>query len=87
MPLFSFIIDINFYNDFTELSECHVSLPAFVDHHHLYSRALSQQGIQACQRIVSVIGFVNPSITYAPSLYPLTAIMLHFMEGKNLFLR
>lgn len=35
-------------------------------------------------RIVSVLGYACPDITYSPSLYPITAFLLHFMAGNTI---
>lgn len=66
----------------TELSECHAQLPAFIDTHHTVSHCLSPRGVSACERVISVIAFSHPAITYAPSLYSLTSVLLHYMDGK-----
>ena len=52
---------------------------------HIISQSLSPRGVAACERILSVVAFSNPAITYAPSLYALCALLLHYMDGKLLF--
>lgn len=32
-------------------------------------------------RVVSVLAYVCPDITYSPTIYPIAAILLHFMSG------
>ena len=67
--------------DLSELSECMVQLPAFIDSNHKVSHSLSPRGVSVCERIISLISFNHPAITYAPALYGLTSLLLHYMEG------
>ncbi|XP_069986001.1 GTPase-activating protein skywalker isoform X1 [Penaeus vannamei] len=69
----------------TELSECHAQLPAFIDTHHTVSHCLSPRGVSACERVISVIAFSHPAITYAPSLYSLTSVLLHYMDETDVY--
>lgn len=65
-----------------DVSDCNVILPAFVDQKLMTTHGLSAEGIKACERVISVIVYNCPAITYAPLIYPLTAILMHFMEGR-----
>lgn len=58
-------------------------LPPFVDSTHCLSYNLTRKGRSVADRIVSVLGFACPDITYSPSLYPITALLLHFMPGEK----
>lgn len=69
----------------TELSECHVQLPAFIDANHKVSHSLSPRGVSVCERVISLISFNHPAITYAPALYGLTALLLHYMEEVDAY--
>lgn len=67
---------------FIELPEKSIMLPPFVDSTHCLSYHLTRKGRSVADRIVSVLGYACPDITYSPSLYPITALLLHFMPGE-----
>jgi hypothetical protein len=67
----------------TELPEKPIMLPPFVDSTHCLPYHLTKKGRAVADRVVSVLGYACPDITYSPSLYPITAILLHFMSGKS----
>ncbi|XP_068239755.1 GTPase-activating protein skywalker isoform X4 [Palaemon carinicauda] len=69
----------------TELSECQVQLPTCIDMNYLSSQSLSPRGVAACERVLSVVAFSNPAITYAPSLYPICALLLHYMDEADAY--
>ena len=69
---------------FSDIEDCHVALADFVDSHRLVSYGLSESGIKACKRVLAVIAYSFPAITYCPLLYPLTAIFMHYMDGMIL---
>jgi len=66
----------------TELSEKPIMLPAFVDATHCLPYHLTSTGRAVADRIVNVLGYDCPDITYSPVLYPITSILLHFMSGE-----
>lgn len=66
----------------TELSEKPIMLPAFVDATHCLPYHLTRTGRAVADRIVNVLGYDCPDITYSPVLYPIVSILLHFMSGK-----
>lgn len=70
----------------TELPEKPMTLPPFVDAFHCMPYHLTKIGRAVADRIVNVLGYACPDITYSPLLYPITAILLHFMSGGFLFL-
>lgn len=57
-------------------------LPAFVDATHCLPYHLTSTGRAVADRIVNVLGYDCPDITYSPVLYPITSLLLHFMSGK-----
>lgn len=66
----------------TELPEKPIMLPPFVDSTHCLPYHLTKKGRAVADRVVSVLGYACPDITYSPSLYPITAVLLHFMSGE-----
>ncbi|EDS40504.1 conserved hypothetical protein [Culex quinquefasciatus] len=66
----------------TELPEKPIMLPPFVDSTHCLPYHLTRKGRAVADRVVSVLGYACPDITYSPTLYPITAMLLHFMSGK-----
>ncbi|XP_011262967.1 TBC1 domain family member 24 isoform X1 [Camponotus floridanus] len=69
----------------TELPEKSIMLPPFVDSTHCLSYNLTIKGRNVADRIVSVLGYACPDITYSPSLYPLTALLLHFVPEEECY--
>lgn len=65
----------------TELPEKPIMLPPFVDSTHCLPYYLNRKGHAVADRIVSVLGYTYADITYSPMLYPITAILLHYMPG------
>lgn len=68
----------------TELPEKPIMLPPFVDSTHCLPYHLTRKGRSVADRVVTVLAYACPDITYSPSLYPTTAILLHFMSGEFL---
>lgn len=66
----------------TELPEKPIMLPPFVDSTHCLPYHLTRKGRSVADRVVTVLAYACPDITYSPSLYPITALLLHFMSGK-----
>ena len=56
-------------------------LPTFVEPSFQMSYYLNDTGIQVARRVVTIISYSCPDITYAPSLYPITCLLLHYMSG------
>ncbi|KAK9510012.1 hypothetical protein O3M35_004887 [Rhynocoris fuscipes] len=69
----------------TELSEKGIPLPTFVEGQHRHGYHLNKTGIKIADRIVSVLGFACPDITYSPMVYPITALLLHFMTEEDCY--
>ncbi|XP_017857454.1 PREDICTED: TBC1 domain family member 24 isoform X9 [Drosophila arizonae] len=70
----------------TELSEKPIMLPAFVDATHCLPYHLTSTGRAVADRIVNVLGYDCPDITYSPVLYPITSLLLHFMSEEEAYL-
>nr|AAS76784.1 CG9339-PH [Drosophila melanogaster] len=70
----------------TELSEKPIMLPAFVDATHCLPYHLTSTGRAVADRIVNVLGYDCPDITYSPVLYPFTSILLHFMSEEEAYI-
>ncbi|XP_018377476.1 PREDICTED: TBC1 domain family member 24 [Trachymyrmex cornetzi] len=68
-----------------QLPEKSIMLPPFVDSTHCLSYNLTRKGRNVADRIVSVLGYACPDITYSPSLYPLTALLLHFVPEEECY--
>lgn len=66
----------------TDVSERPISLPPFVEPSHCQSYYLTHKGRSVTDRVVSVLGYACPDIVYSPTIYPITALLLHFMPGK-----
>ena len=66
----------------TELPDKPIMLPPFVDPTHCLPYYLTRKGRAVADRVVSVLAYVCPDITYSPTIYPIAAILLHFMSGK-----
>ncbi|CAG0895084.1 unnamed protein product, partial [Cyprideis torosa] len=67
--------------DVPELDDDPVSLtfPTFVDPLHVTSYDLNTAGIKTATRIIQVLAYSFPAITYAPGIFPLTCLLLHYM--------
>lgn len=70
----------------TELPDKPIMLPPFVDSTHCLPYHLTKKGRAVADRIVSVLYNDNPDITYSPTLYPICAVLLHFMTGEMGFM-
>ncbi|XP_055644993.1 GTPase-activating protein skywalker isoform X8 [Toxorhynchites rutilus septentrionalis] len=69
----------------TELPEKPIMLPPFVDSTHCLPYHLTRKGRAVADRVVSVLGYACPDITFSPTLYPITAILLHFMSEEECY--
>uniref|UniRef100_A0A8D8E6L0 TBC1 domain family member 24 n=2 Tax=Culex pipiens TaxID=7175 RepID=A0A8D8E6L0_CULPI len=69
----------------TELPEKPIMLPPFVDSTHCLPYHLTRKGRAVADRVVSVLGYACPDITYSPTLYPITAMLLHFMSEEECY--
>ncbi|XP_052867829.1 GTPase-activating protein skywalker isoform X4 [Anopheles cruzii] len=69
----------------TELPDKPIMLPPFVDSTHCLPYHLTRKGRAVADRVVSVLGYACPDITYSPTLYPITSILLHFMSEEECY--
>ncbi|XP_071454255.1 GTPase-activating protein skywalker isoform X1 [Hetaerina americana] len=69
----------------TDLPEKSVMLPPFVEGSHCLAYHLTRKGKIVAERVVAVIGYSCPDITYSPTLFPITAILLHFMSEEECY--
>ncbi|XP_059618195.1 GTPase-activating protein skywalker isoform X2 [Phlebotomus argentipes] len=69
----------------TELPDKPIMLPPFVDSTHCLPYHLTRKGRAVADRVVSVLGYACPDITYSPSLYPITSLLLHFMSEEECY--
>lgn len=69
----------------TELPEKPIMLPPFVDSTHCLPYHLTRKGRSVADRVVTVLAYACPDITYSPSLYPITALLLHFMSEEECY--
>lgn len=65
-----------------DLPDKPISLPQFVEPSHCQSYYMTHKGRSVTDRVVSVLGFACPDIVYSPTIYPICAILLHYMSGK-----
>ncbi|CAH2264483.1 jg16944 [Pararge aegeria aegeria] len=70
-----------------ELPDKPIMLPPFVEATHCLGYHLTRKGRAVADRVVSVLGYACPDITYSPSLYPITAALLHFMPVIQLLMQ
>ncbi|XP_037297990.1 GTPase-activating protein skywalker isoform X7 [Manduca sexta] len=68
-----------------ELPDKPIMLPPFVEATHCIGYHLTRKGRAVADRVVSVLGYACPDITYSPSLYPITAALLHFMPEEECY--
>ncbi|XP_055304380.1 GTPase-activating protein skywalker isoform X2 [Sitodiplosis mosellana] len=69
----------------TELPDKPIMLPPFVDPTHCLPYYLTRKGRAVADRVVSVLAYVCPDITYSPTIYPIAAILLHFMSEEECY--
>lgn len=66
----------------TELPDKSISLPAFVEPSHCQSYYMTHKGRCVTDRVVSILGYACPDIVYSPTIYPICALLLHYMSGE-----
>ncbi|KAJ8955637.1 hypothetical protein NQ318_001468 [Aromia moschata] len=70
----------------TDLPDKPISLPPFVEPSHCQSYYMTHKGRNVTDRVVSVLGYACPDIVYSPTIYPICALLLHYMSGKSFIL-
>ena len=69
---------------FVDLPEEEISLPCFTDPQFRLYYGLSGQGKRISDRIVHVIGYAYPDITFCPILLPIVSLFLHYVQVTKL---
>uniref|UniRef100_A0A0K8STK2 TBC1 domain family member 24 n=2 Tax=Lygus hesperus TaxID=30085 RepID=A0A0K8STK2_LYGHE len=69
----------------TELPDKIVQLPQFVEMEHRHTFFLNKKGVKVADRVVCVLGFSCPDITYSPMVYPIAALLLHYMTEEQCY--
>lgn len=77
---FKFLFDFH-----TGDGDCFVHLPTFVDPCHLEHHYLSEVGVSAAKKLLSVIAHERPDIVYCPLLFGMTCLLLHYMEEQECY--
>ena len=69
----------------TNLPDRPIMLPQFVEANHCFSYFLTSKGRAVIDRVVSILGYTCPDITFSPCIYSICAILLHYTSGKIIF--
>ncbi|XP_068903170.1 GTPase-activating protein skywalker isoform X2 [Tenebrio molitor] len=69
----------------TELPDKPISLPPFVEPSHCQLYYLTHKGRSVADRVVSVLGYSCPDIVYSPTIYPICALLLHYMTEEQCY--
>ena len=72
-------------NSFVGDATHQVSLPSFVDPSNMMHYHLNDAGVHKCKRIVCVIGHTHPDVTYAPLVFGICSIFLHYMTETQTY--
>lgn len=81
----------NIYEDmcmeiFSGAEAIKINLPSFVELTNTTNEYyLNEDGKEKAKKIVCVIGHTNPDITYAPTIYAVTMILLHYIEESECY--
>ncbi|KAL0274112.1 UNVERIFIED_CONTAM: hypothetical protein PYX00_006616 [Menopon gallinae] len=67
----------------SDLPERPLILPAFVEKAQCFAYHLTKRGRHITDRVVCILGYACPDITYSPAIYPITALLLHFMSEED----
>lgn len=67
----------------TDLPDKPINLPPFVEPSHCQLYYLTDKGRSVADRVVTVLGYACPDIVYSPTIYPICALLLHYMSGKR----
>ncbi|KAK9872947.1 hypothetical protein WA026_020298 [Henosepilachna vigintioctopunctata] len=68
-----------------DLPEKPINLPPFVEPSHCHSYYLTHKGRAAVDRVVSVLGYAYPDIVYSPTIYPICALLLHYISEEECY--
>ena len=64
-----------------DLPESEPRLPSVADPRHRNTSCLTKRGRVSVARILTAFAYNNPDVQYCPLLYPLTAIIRHYLTG------
>ncbi|XP_059483880.1 GTPase-activating protein skywalker isoform X2 [Neocloeon triangulifer] len=68
-----------------ELPNRSLILPQFVEPSHCHNYYLSREGHITAERVISVLGYSCPDVTYSPVAFPLAALFLHYMTEDTAY--
>lgn len=68
-----------------ELPERPVGLPPFVEPSRCHAYHLTRAGRACADRVVSVLGYACPDIVYSPAIYPICALLLHYVTEEEAY--
>ncbi|XP_049822594.1 GTPase-activating protein skywalker-like isoform X2 [Aethina tumida] len=68
-----------------DLPDKPMSLPPFVEPSHCQSYYMTHKGRNVTDRVVSVLGYACPDIVYSPTIYPICALLLHYMSEEDCY--
>ncbi|KAL1124173.1 hypothetical protein AAG570_001943, partial [Ranatra chinensis] len=71
--------------DCAELPDKGVLLPPFVENQHKLNYHLTKKGVKIVERVICVLGYACPDITFSPTVYPIAALLLHFMTEEDCY--
>ncbi|CAB3362871.1 Hypothetical predicted protein [Cloeon dipterum] len=60
-------------------------LPQFVEQSHCHNYYLTREGHKITERVISVIGYSHPDVTFSPVAFPLAALFMHFMTEEECY--
>ncbi|XP_066143731.1 GTPase-activating protein skywalker isoform X3 [Euwallacea fornicatus] len=66
----------------TDLPDRPVGLPTFVEPSRCQAYHLTRSGRACADRVVSVLGYACPDIVYSPAIYPICALLLHYVTEE-----
>lgn len=69
----------------TDLPDRLVALPPFVEPSRCHAYHLTRSGRACADRVVSVLGYACPDIVYSPAIYPICALLLHYVTEEEAY--
>ncbi|XP_030760306.1 GTPase-activating protein skywalker isoform X3 [Sitophilus oryzae] len=68
-----------------ELPDRPVALPLFVEPSRCNAYHLTRSGRACADRVISVLGYACPDIVYSPAIYPICALLLHYVTEEEAY--
>lgn len=59
-----------------------VPLPSFIDRSLMQTYFLNDDGVIKLKKVTCVLSYLKPAITFSPYLYPVVALMLHYIDDE-----